>query len=407
MSNIDTLSPVLGLLLMGDGLHNDDWGDQTNTNLETIEDAIAGVTNITGLTGGTSSSDGGIVTLVQSQTNAQFITLSGTLINNQVIIVPNVPKGWLFINETAGNFPLTVKTAAGTGVVIAQGASTSLYSDGTNVNQLTIPGAPIGTGTDFFGIELADARYVFANGQALDRTLFASAFAAITRPSTATIGGSLATIPISEDLSKKGLVGSVVEGVGIPTGTTALSFTSTTVTLSAVTTGSATPKAIRFFPYGNGDAATTFNVPDKRERVTVGSGTMGGVASPGLVTTATLSHGSNLGSQGGAETHALSEAENGPHAHGVTDPGHVHGTSDPTHLHGFSFLISNVNNTAEGGGGGSAKNAGGFSSTTNSASTGLSITSHTTGITINSDGSGTAHLNMQPSLVCNYIVRVA
>lgn len=42
----DTNSSILLLLLMGDRLHNNDWGNRTNTNLQAIEDAIAGATSI-------------------------------------------------------------------------------------------------------------------------------------------------------------------------------------------------------------------------------------------------------------------------------------------------------------------------------------------------------------------------
>lgn len=52
-----------------------------------------------------------------------------------------------------------------------------------------------------------------------------------------------------------------------------------------------------------------------------------------------------VGSRGGRATHALTGAENGPHTHGVTDPGHTHtasqaahnhGVNDPGHAHGVS-----------------------------------------------------------------------
>jgi len=56
--------------------------------------------------------------------------------------------------------------------------------------------------------------------------------------------------------------------------------------------------------YGAGDSLTTFNIPDMRRCTNVGSGGTG---------TAVL--GNEVGNRGGQETHALTEAENGPHAH--------------------------------------------------------------------------------------------
>lgn len=55
--------------------------------------------------------------------------------------------------------------------------------------------------------------------------------------------------------------------------------------------------------FGVGDGTTTFNVPDLRERIVAGQGTMGGASSPGRITTAGSGiDGSNVGTSGGAQT---------------------------------------------------------------------------------------------------------
>ena len=58
--------------------------------------------------------------------------------------------------------------------------------------------------------------------------------------------------------------------------------------------------------WGAGDDSTTFNVPDFRRRVAVGSGG----ASSDII-------GNTVGDTGGAETHALTAAELGPHGHDI------------------------------------------------------------------------------------------
>jgi hypothetical protein len=80
------------------------------------------------------------------------------------------------------------------------------------------------------------------------------------------------------DLTGKGLEGAFVEGTGIPTGTTVISIMATSLTLSQAAVGSNTGIAIRLLPWGQGDASTTFNVPDRRGIVLAGRDNMGGTA---------------------------------------------------------------------------------------------------------------------------------
>lgn len=118
--------------------------------------------------------------------------------------------------------------------------------------------------------------------------------------------------------------------------------------------------------FGNGDGVNTFNLPDMRGRVAGGVG-----AGVGLTTRA-------LGAQVGAETHTLSINEMPSHNHGVTDPGHAHGS-----------VPDGTQNIAAASGGGLTAADEPRSAFTASA---------TTGITINANGGGQAHNNMQPTL---------
>jgi hypothetical protein len=58
---------------------------------------------------------------------------TGALTGNRTIEVPAVAWPWVVYNNTSGAFSLTVKTNAGTGIVVPQGKRQVLYCDGTNV----------------------------------------------------------------------------------------------------------------------------------------------------------------------------------------------------------------------------------------------------------------------------------
>src|SRR5262252_7673242 len=80
--------------------------------------------------------------------------------------------------------------------------------------------------------------------------------------------------------------------------------------------------------FGVGDGATTFNLPDMRSRVPLGSGQGTGLTNRTLAAT------------GGEEAHALSVGEEAPHTHGM-DHYHnwgaqgSHSHSDSGHLHSY------------------------------------------------------------------------
>jgi hypothetical protein len=68
--------------------------------------------------------------------------ISGALVANAQIILPNHVRSWLIVNATSGGFTVTVKTAAGTGVVIPAGGfaePVGVYGDGTNIYPVVAP----------------------------------------------------------------------------------------------------------------------------------------------------------------------------------------------------------------------------------------------------------------------------
>jgi hypothetical protein len=67
--------------------------------------------------------------------------LTGVLTGARNIVVPATVEQYWVNNATSGAFDLTVKTLAGTGVVVPQGSAMLLYSDGSNV--VAAEGAPL------------------------------------------------------------------------------------------------------------------------------------------------------------------------------------------------------------------------------------------------------------------------
>lgn len=142
-----------------------------------------------------------------------------------------------------------------------------------------------------------------------------------------------------------------------------------------------------------GSAAADFaalkavSVPDKRGRVSAGRDDMGG-STAGRLTAASGITGTTLGAAGGVETYALSIGEMPSHNHGVTDPTHVHP----------QLTFEAVSN------GGTRPI--GFLNTTGPATFAFNTGAAATGISINANGGGGAHQNVQPTIVCNYIIKL-
>lgn len=149
--------------------------------------------------------------------------------------------------------------------------------------------------------------------------------------------------------------------------------------------------------WGIGDGATTFNVPDMRAKSALGlnDGTLPAGADGGFTTR-------TLAATGGAETHALTSAENGAHTHTVTDPTHTHAVTDPGHTHTIPTTSLAVGATDEFLAGAQLNQA---DRATLSSTTNLTVNAASTGLTVDSAGSGTAHNTMHPFAVCNYIIK--
>jgi hypothetical protein len=136
-----TYSTDLKLELMVTGENAGTWGDKTNTNLNLVQQAIAGVQSIN-----VGASD---VTLVMSNaalSNARnmVLTLTGSLAANRQVLIPDgIEKFYIIHDETTRNgFSLTIKTVSGNGFAMETTTGSSdmaaCYSDGTNVYEVSL-----------------------------------------------------------------------------------------------------------------------------------------------------------------------------------------------------------------------------------------------------------------------------
>jgi microcystin-dependent protein len=114
--------------------------------------------------------------------------------------------------------------------------------------------------------------------------------------------------------------------------------------------------------YGAGNGTTTFNVPDCRGRTTIGVGAGSGLTSRALAAT------------GGEETHTLSESEMPSHTHTLT--GTVYAETGVIAVNtGSSVFSTQV------------------------------VSGSPPAVSINADGGGATHNNMQPFMALNKIIR--
>lgn len=149
--------------------------------------------------------------------------------------------------------------------------------------------------------------------------------------------------------------------------------------------------------YGSGDGSTTFNLPDKRGRASIGQDNMGGSAANRVTSAGSGINATVQGTGGGNE-------ETQTHTHGVTDPGHNHPLTDTGHTHlivtGADFGFGGYNTQINAVG----ANAGGTGQgITETATTGITIANAFTGITVGSYGSGSSQ-NMPPVQVDTWII---
>lgn len=186
---VDTTIPMLpgqGLLVSTDG---------ANFNTLPMDEPVTSTFSYAAI----SVAGTGDYTLSAAEYANSAIKFTGILTGARDIIVPTPSQQWIINNATTGSFDLTVKTAAGTGVVVTQTKSAIVYSDGTNVVAgETDEGAgiatPVAIADGGTGGTTANAALTNLGGTATGISIFGAADAAAVRTTISAVGVSDANV---------------------------------------------------------------------------------------------------------------------------------------------------------------------------------------------------------------------
>jgi hypothetical protein len=356
-----TFSPSLRIELIGDGDQSGIWGQTTNNNLGAlIEQAISGVITITMADANyTLTNFNGVV----DEARNQVIVLTGATTAQRNLIAPLVEKTYSIKNTTTGGNAVQIIGASGTGVVIPNGVTTSVYCDGTNFLSLntgtagnfSVSGTLSVTGTTALTGALSGTTAAFSG----TISSVSPAFTGTPTAPTATAGTNTTQIATT----------AFVLANGAPTGGLIMWGTGTAPSGWLLCNGAAVNRttyaalfAVISTTFGVGDGSTTFNVPNYTNRMPYGTtlGATGGSANAVLV----------------SHTHTATST--------VTDPGHQHGY-DTTAL-------------ANGPTGSLGRNSGSTLSST-------AVTGITVGTTNSTEGVSGTNANLPPYLGINFIIK--
>ena len=140
-------STDLQLELMVTGENAGTWGDKTNTNLNLVQQAIAGYEAVS-IAGGVQTTTLAMTPETISNARNAVIKFTGTITGNQTVTIPDgIEKTYILENGTTGSFTVAFKTVSGTGVTFAttDKGFKYVFSDGTNVNDIALASPPGGS----------------------------------------------------------------------------------------------------------------------------------------------------------------------------------------------------------------------------------------------------------------------
>jgi len=134
-----SFSSDLKLELMVTGENAGTWGDNTNNNLNLIQQAIAGVETVTLSSGGTLA----LVMTDKTISNARNMVIkfaTASIAASTICTIPDSIEKFYIFDATGLTNPtnLTIKTASGTGFTLDAAKIYAAYSDGTNLKEISL-----------------------------------------------------------------------------------------------------------------------------------------------------------------------------------------------------------------------------------------------------------------------------
>jgi microcystin-dependent protein len=416
-----TYTANLGIEKPTTGEQSGAWGDTTNTNFDIIDRGINGVVDITlaGTTHTLTTSDGAL-----SEGGHKVLVLGGSPSGtNTITISPNDQEKLYFVANNSGQSAIFTQ-GSGSNVTVANGKQAIIFADGAGSTAAVNSISTLSDG-DIDTAQLADNAVTTAKIADNNVTTAKINAAAVTEAKIATdavTNAKMADDSVGADeliddsvgaaalnISGNGTAGQYVTSDGDG------SFSYTTPPVALLSgmimpyAGTSAPSgwlllygqavsrttysdlfAVLGTTYGSGDGSTTFNVPDLRGRTIAGQDDMGGTSADRLTGQSGGVDGDTLGASGGDETHTLTEAELAAHSHYLASATQGNGAEyregSQTYDKPLSIYQSYNSPTAYSLGYG------------NDGDTIQIAPSETI-------GSGTAHNNVQPTLILNYIIK--
>ena len=153
-------TPTLKLALPISGQLAGTWGDVVNDNITSmVEQAIAGLATINTWTTNAHTLTTADGTTAESRCAMLVLTDTGTALSGAATVTcPTAAKLYIVKNSTGQT--ATIKTAAGTGIAVADGTTMFVFCDGTNVVQAVTNI----TGATLSGATVASGNLTFSSG---------------------------------------------------------------------------------------------------------------------------------------------------------------------------------------------------------------------------------------------------
>jgi len=363
------------------------WGTTTNNNFDIIDKLTNGVVSITlsGTTHTLTTSDGSV-----SDGMSKVLVLGGSPSGtNTITISPNDADKLYFVQNGTSQIA-TFTQGSGANVSVAAGKQAIIFADGAGSGAAVTEIKPTAADASVVTATLADD--AVTNAKIADDAVNADSVAdnsigaaAINIDGNGTSGQAVVSDGDGSFSYQSNIVPSGAlmpyAGTSAPTGFllcdgSAVSRSTYATLFAALDNGNI---------YGAGDGSSTFNLPDLRGRVIAGQDDMGGASANRLTDQTGGLNGDTLGDTGGSETHTLTTAQLASHTHTFSDTD-SHTVSFPR-----TFISGAANNSVNVDGSGQRHDGG-------------TLTVSISGTT-SSTGSGSAHNNVQPTIILNYIIK--